>query len=406
MTNNTPPKNLKKWEESSLYVNQGRHWSSALIWITSSTFLLVIIWAFTAKIDQTISARGRLQPSGSVVDVDSAASGIVEDVLVEDGRPVKKGQKLLSLKIDSLVARKSSLDSTKGLISAQIRSLQSVLLDAQTQSYTPHTPIPTLDTMIVAANNQADQLKSQLKQLSQRISSRRLSLKLQQQISTDMRPVFEAGGLSRIAYLTQLNSVQELEAEIASLEAEKLRIKGQASMQLSELNKQLLNTDSQLSTIQELINNSTLKAPISGIVFDLKASKSSFVSADQVLLKIVPSNRLEAVVDISNSDIGFVKVGMPATVSIDSFPSGEFGYLNGTLESIGSDALKPDPLSPAYRFPASISLRQQQVVSGSKQLNLQSGMAVTANIKLRARPAISVVTDIFTKQFEGVKRFR
>jgi len=33
-------------------------------------------------------------------------------------------------------------------------------------------------------------------------------------------------------------------------------------------------------------------------------------------------------------------------------------------------------------------------------------MGVTANIKLRSRPAISIVTDIFTKQMEGVKRFR
>jgi HlyD family secretion protein len=33
-------------------------------------------------------------------------------------------------------------------------------------------------------------------------------------------------------------------------------------------------------------------------------------------------------------------------------------------------------------------------------------MSVTANIKLRSRPVINVVTDMFTKQLDGVKRFR
>ena len=68
--------------------------------------------------------------------------------------------------------------------------------------------------------------------------------------------------------------------------------------------------------------------------------------------------------------------------------------------------LEPDASANFYRFPAIVSLKQQEVVSGSEKLNLQSGMSVTALIKLRSRPAITVVTDMFTKQFEGVQQFR
>ena len=107
-----------------------------------------------------------------------------------------------------------------------------------------------------------------------------------------------------------------------------------------------------------------------------------------------------------NTDIGFIKLGMPASVTVDSFPSGEFGYIKGTLTSIGSDALPPDQTINAYRFPAIISLKQQSVQAGKEELNLQSGMGVTANIKLRTRPAITILTDMFTKQFEGIKQFR
>ena len=62
--------------------------------------------------------------------------------------------------------------------------------------------------------------------------------------------------------------------------------------------------------------------------------------------------------------------------------------------------------SQQYRFPATVSLKEQVVQAGNQQLNLQSGMGISANIKLRSRPVISIVSDLFTKQLDGVKRFR
>ena len=130
------------------------------------------------------------------------------------------------------------------------------------------------------------------------------------------------------------------------------------------------------------------------------------INADQSVLKLVPANRLQAKVEISDCDIGFVRVGLPVSVSVDSFPSGEFGYIKGTLAELGSDVLPPDRLSQVYRFPAMIKLQEQSVLFGEQELNLQSGMGVSANIKLRSRPVISIISDMFTKQMDGVKRFR
>ena len=51
---------MKDWEGSSAYVEQGRHWSSALIWLCTVLFGGTLLWAFTARIDQTVTVRGRL----------------------------------------------------------------------------------------------------------------------------------------------------------------------------------------------------------------------------------------------------------------------------------------------------------------------------------------------------------
>ena len=69
--NSSNQSKFEPWEGSSVFVNQASHWSSALIWLTSALFGSAVIFAFTAKIDQTVSVRGTLQPSGSVTDVES-----------------------------------------------------------------------------------------------------------------------------------------------------------------------------------------------------------------------------------------------------------------------------------------------------------------------------------------------
>ena len=121
-----------------------------------------------------------------------------------------------------------------------------------------------------------------------------------------------------------------------------------------------------------------MRAPISGKVFDVSIVASAVVNADQVMMKLIPDNDLQASVDITNKDIGFMSVGLPVTVAVDSFPSGEFGYIKGSLSSLGSDALPPDAQHASCYFPTNISLDQQIVESGDQQLNLQSGMSVSA----------------------------
>ncbi|MDA7623143.1 HlyD family efflux transporter periplasmic adaptor subunit, partial [bacterium] len=234
----------------------------------------------------------------------------------------------------------------------------------------------------------------------------RKTLALQEMIARDVKPLYESGAMARNQYLSQLNQVQETRSQVASLDEERTRVIGQAASQLNQVDRQLLTLNAELVGIVENIDYRTVKAPIDGRVFSSEVSPYSVINANQVVLKLVPENQLEAKVSINNSDIGFVKIGMPVAVSVNSFPAGEFGYIDGTLSSIGLDVLKPDQESPAYRFPAQISLKQQSVLSGDKELNLQSGMSVTAAIKLRSRPVISIVTDLFVKQLDGLKRFR
>ena len=94
--------------------------------------------------------------------------------------------------------------------------------------------------------------------------------------------------------------------------------------------------------MQVNIRYQDVRSPVDGVVFDLKPTGPGFVAqGSEPVMKIVPFSALQAKVEIESSDIGFVRVGRPADISIDSFPATDFGVLLGTVKGIGSDALPP-----------------------------------------------------------------
>ena len=124
-------------------------------------------------------------------------------------------------------------------------------------------------------------------------------------------------------------------------------------------------------------------------------------------MKIVPFNALEASVNIPSSDIGFVRLGMNADISIDSFPATDFGVLQGTVKQVGSDALPPDRSKnqTEYSFPSTIELSEQHLhLKNGSKLPLQPGMSLTANIKLRSVSYLQMLLGGFQDKADSLRR--
>jgi HlyD family secretion protein len=80
--------------------------------------------------------------------------------------------------------------------------------------------------------------------------------------------------------------------------------------------------------------------------------------------------------------------------------------VKGKLIWIGSDALPPDQANPVYRFPAKVQIEKQSLNVNGREIRLQSGMSLAANIKIRDRTVISLFTDFFVKNTESLKFVR
>ncbi|AFY73834.1 multidrug resistance efflux pump [Synechococcus sp. PCC 7502] len=295
-----------------------------------------------------------------------------------------------------------------------------------------------------AAEAVVNQSIQQLNQTQTKRLARQQSLALSQKILADIKEVAEAGGISKIQYLKQQDEVINTEAEIQQLTQEEMRLKAviaegrsrltntfdvnrkELTTQIADNTKRIAEIDSQLT--KALIDNSKrlaeitgqisqaevalqyeeLRAPTSGTVFELKAGLGYVANTNtsETILKIVPDDQLIAKVYITNQDIGFVKENMPVDVRLDSFPFSEFGDVKGKLIWIGSDALPPDQSNPSYRFPAKIAIEKQSLNVNGREIRLQSGMSLSANIKIRNRTVISLFTDFFFKNTESLKYVR
>ena len=162
------PEGLQAWEGSSSAVEQGKHWSSTLIWLGVGIIGSATIWGFTAKVDQTISVRGKLEPSGSVREIDSPSTGVVSNVLVKEGELVEQGDSLINIEAEGILSRKEAVQTTIILLETQNNVLNEILSDGRNGMSNkalegPTSPDPSLKWKIAAALQQTEQIKAKLK---------------------------------------------------------------------------------------------------------------------------------------------------------------------------------------------------------------------------------------------------
>ena len=360
-----------KYDESVL--QQGRFWMKTVTWTLIGTTVFGIGWLAFAQTEEIVVAQGQLEPLDAVQDIQMPVGGVVDEILVEEGDSVKKGQILMNLDTEASEEQRRSLET-----SIKLKGLE--------------------------RRKYSEMNSAEVKMLEK-------NLVLQLEILERYEQLEEAGAASELQFLSQQNTVEETRGRLMQTQADRFR-------QLALLDQQLAELTSRLAEIRVTLRYQQLKSPVDGVVFDLQPTASGFTAqSTQTVMKVVPFGSLEAKVEVPSNKIGFVKipVGCPkelsacmnADISIDSYPSTDFGVIEGRVTRIGSDALAPDQQEQRQElsFPVTIKLNQQtlELKSGSK-LPLQVGMSLTANIKLRKVSYLQLLLGEFQDKAESLQR--
>ena len=364
--------------ETSELLRQSRSWLQAVIWTMLGTAGFAIAWLAIAKTDEVVVAPGKLEPLGSVKDIQMPLGGVVEDILVREGERVKANQILLKLDTEADLDRRESLDQTIALKKEQ--------LELKQEERVRYLELNSTEQRVLREN-----------------------LLLQQELLERYRNLAEQGASPEIQLLQQEDRVQQVEGQLEKITVDRERQLSQLDQQIQTLRSDLANLGSQRTSQVVKLRYQEIRSPVEGIVFDLKPTASGFVAqGSEPVMTIVPIDTLEARVEVPSNKIGFIHNGQSTDLSIDSYRATDFGVLEGVVRKIGSDALPPDPTTglPGYRFPVDIQLKSQSLVlKDGQSLPLQVGMSLTANIKLRKVSYLQLLMGGLRDRTESLREF-
>ena len=351
-----------------------------LIKIASSIIILTgflgIGWLAIAKTDEIVIVPGKIIPIGKVKEIKMPMSGVIEDIQIKEGDLVEKDQILMKIESDTNTNTSTTLENSVVIKRNQIKTFEAQILENQNLN---------MDNM--------ELLKDKI-QIYQKLSDR-------------YEDLYAQGAVSELDFLNQKTRLQSLKSELLQYKMDWTTKTKTQDVQIQDLKNSLNELEGQLKENDLNLINKTIESPVAGYVFDLKPIVPGYsAQMTETIVKIVPMGDLIAYLEIPSSEIGFVKKGMEVEISIDSYPSTDFGVLEGVISTIGTDALEPDPSEQRNQFvyPARVTLQSQNLkIKGGKELKLKVGMSLQGNIKLRKVSYLNLLLTNFKSKTDSLK---
>lgn len=382
-----------------------------------------LIWVVAAPLSETIALTGKLEPGSKVRQVQAPVPGVVDKVLVRDGQRVRFGDPLVRFDLRDARSRLRSARTLKAQLESEIQVYRAALGEISPNGLNVNQ-LKQFSTQRLDLSSRTATAQQELRKSQERMKGLRATLKLSDYIAAQYEGLARTGAVSEIQAMDARNRAQtartqvaEEEREIARLQASLVNNSANPETQLRsriEYNRREITEQERLIREAELaIQYGLLTAPSNGLVFDIDVGSGSVVQASTPLLKVVPSDTLQARVYVPNSAIGFLQPGQEANLSMDTFPATDYGRVPAVIRSIGSDALTPDELreklgsdAQGLYFPAVLKLSRQSLQAGSKKVPLQAGMSLTADVQLRKRRFINLLIEGANDRLRGLERLR
>ncbi len=259
------------------------------------------------------------------------------------------------------------------------------------------------------------------------------------QRENDYSALAQKGFLNQHAYQDKSRERLDAENELVRLQAEQIAAAAahqeaiqEQSAYLAELKKTLsIRNAEAMHSIERLAQERLkitqrlgilqLRAPVDGVVQQLAVhTNGGVVTPAQPLMVIVPTQGgLIAEVMIANKDSGFVRKGQRVRVKLETFNFTRYGTLDGELEWVSADALTRDPQpsngadsvasngqAPLAYFPAHVRLKQTHLRVDGRDIPINAGMNITAEIQTGQRSLLDYLLSPIQRTLDESARER
>lgn len=390
---------------------------------------IVLPWAMLSKVDETGSAKGRLEPKGKTLKLDAPVAGTVAAVRVKEGQTIKAGQILFEMESELV---RSQLQQEQAKLEGQLNRVQQLkIIQNQLQ-------------IAIRSHEQQSQAQkaaqlAQIEQTRQRLQSGQEAYHLaKERLARDYIEILRYRGLLSAGAIPQ---VKVVEVERASDESKRLlnqanaeikqaqyEIKKQQSdydtvsrsgelaileserqvketqSQIAALETEIIQTQKQIKLLEYQLQQRVIRSPIDGTIFQLAIDNAgSVIQASQPISQIAPkSAKLIFRAQMLSQESGFLRVGMPVKLKFDAYPFQDYGIVTGKVHWISPDSKPVDtPQGKVSAYELEVELDQPQIQRQNQQINLTPGQTATAEVIVRQRRIIDFVLDPFKKLQNG-----
>ena len=401
---------------------EARRWSRLGLLLLALTVGVGLIWSVLVPLSSAVVGSGALKVDSSRKRIQHGEGGVVKEILVHDGSPVKAGDILVRLDETRAGAAHGVVTSGRDVAIAAIARLQAERDERPTVSF-PAELLQRSEQVQVAEILKAQRSIFEARRnarlgelgiLSEQIGALRSEMAgyESQQHSKDEQLQSLRRDLEGLVDLDKVGMVEKTrlratERDVARLLGERdelaSRVAGtRTSISERELKKlqvrksfredvaaELKKTQAENfeliereSATKRTLELTELRAPVDGTVTDLKIhTPGGSIAPGEVVMEIVPSDdRLVVEVKVTTHDIDRVALGQAAGIKVNAFNSRTAPELNGRVFYVAPDAAI-DPRTEQPYFVVKLDVPSSELARLGEHNKVQPGM--TADVFIR-----------------------
>jgi multidrug efflux pump subunit AcrA (membrane-fusion protein) len=270
---------------------------------TSPAQSVTVATAENSRVKQTIKATGSVA-AFDAIPVSSPVGGLeVQQVLVEEGAIVEKGQLMASLENSELQAKLSQAKAAVAEAKAHLAEVRA--------GKRPEEVAQAAET-VNSAEAEVEQAQS--------------NLNLARQQAQRYRMLAEQGAIARDRLDRALNKLQTRQSQLQQAQAN-LREARQRLSQLEGGNRaevirqaqaQLASAKAKQQSVAAKLKNTWVVAPMSGEVAERNVSVGDVTSPSQDLFTIIENGRLELSLNVPETQLGEISPGQQVKITSDA----------------------------------------------------------------------------------------
>lgn len=367
-----------EWIENSIetYIYQHTSKSQIIYWIVLFAVTVTLAALPFIYVDISIQGSGVVRPVAEKAEITSSITEIVDSVFVKEGEQVNKGDVILRFRTNSSDYKINYQTSRLNDYSAQLADL----------AYLAEGDCPKFFSSPVRQQEYAYFIRKK----------QELETELAQAEKEYLRnkTLFEKKVISEEEYDSYYFKYKSQQNELASL------VQSQISTWQADQNT-YRNTYNEMSTnLKQEIKDKDMyivRSPVDGIVDQFSGVyRGSSIQAGQSLAVISPDSTLCIEVYVTPRNIGFMNIGMPVNVQVESFNYNEWGTIPGRVKDISSDFLTDSQGNSFYKVKCEMERDFLQLKNG-RIGKLKKGMTINAHFMVTRRSLF----DLLYQKMDG-----